>query len=371
MKNFFNKNKSENNIVPLEKVYPLNSKEKWIKDKLKDFRKFLAVSTTGMALGLFGTLIIGTIIAQIALIPGLALLDNVATIVKGAMGAGIGLGVGISMKKKGIQLITSLACGAVGGLAFNYLDGSNQIKTISDPLSCYICVVLSLYLSGLILRKPTPIDILLIPLVGLFFATLYCFSIAILVNYITVGIGYVIKVSFDVVPILMCIIVSVLVGMTLTAPISSVAICITINIGAVPLAAGAAMIGCCTQMVGFAVQSAHDNKWGNVLAVGIGTSMLQFKNIIKKPIVWLPTIIASAILGPFAYVLNLTCTSTGAGMGTCGIVGILEGFYSSNYAWDKILWILLFCIVLPIILVYAIDTLFRKFNLIKKGDLVI
>ena len=145
------------------------------------------------------------------------------------------------------------------------------------------------------------------------------------------------------------------------------------------MAAAAALIGCCTQMVGFAVHTARDNKWGSVIAVGIGTSMLQFKNIIRNPLIWLPTIIASAILGPFAMLFPLdgiakdadtvSALSAGAGMGTSGLVGPLNFFGVIGYD-NWILWvmILVICIAAPIGLVYLLDLLFRKLRWIEKGD---
>ena len=129
-------------------------------------------------------------------------------------------------------------------------------------------------------------------------------------------------------------------------------------------------------MLGFALQTAHDNKWGSVLAVGIGTSMLQFKNIVKKPVIWLPTIIASACLGPLAMLLPLDALgenvasglSVGAGMGTCAFVGQLNFFDAFSYRWDVVLELLGMTVVTPLILVFLIDWLFRKCRWIQKGD---
>ena len=216
-------------------------------------------------------------------------------------------------------------------------------------------------------------DLILIPLVGLTAAMSYSFLLAEWIHYVTIAIQYVVKVSFDVVPFLMCIIISVLMGMALTAPISSVAICVAINIGGVPMAAAAALIGCCTQMVGFAVHTARDNKWGSVVAVGIGTSMLQFKNILRKPLIWVPTIVVSALLGPIAMLLpydkivNSAGLSVGAGMGTCGLVGPLNFFDAFNYHWLVIV-IVLSIIVGAGLLIFFIDLLFRKLGWFKKGD---
>ena len=137
------------------------------------------------------------------------------------------------------------------------------------------------------------------------------------------------------------------------------------------MAAGAALIGCCTQMVGFAAQAVHDNKWGSVLAIGVGTSMLEFKNIIKNPRIWLPTIIASAILGPFAYLFGFATDSVGAGMGTSGFVGLIDTFDVMNYDPLAIVEVIGICVVAPIILVFFLDLLFRKIGWIKKGDLTL
>ncbi|MCR4898027.1 MAG: PTS sugar transporter subunit IIC [Acholeplasmatales bacterium] len=333
----------------------------------KKVRSFIANTTNGMAIGLFGTLIIGTILNLISKIPYCDYVSTFAKYVQSLMGFGIGLGVAIALKEKGIRMVTIAVCGACGTQIFSFIDGGVW-QTFSDPLSCYCASLVGYFAIKLIMRRQTPVDILLIPLVGLICTMFYSFFVADYVHYITVGIGEVIEASFDVVPLLMCIIVSVLVGMALTAPISSVAICVAIAIGNTPLAAGAALVGCCTQMVGFAVHTARDNKVGSVIAVGIGTSMLQFKNIVKKPLIWLPTIIASAILGVFAYVFKFKTDSVGAGMGTSGLVGILDTFDVMGYKPLAIIEVLGICVVAPIALVFGLDLLFRKIGWIQKGD---
>jgi uncharacterized membrane protein len=179
----------------------------------------------------------------------------------------------------------------------------------------------------------------------------------------------------------MGIVISVVMGMALTAPISSAAIAAMIFVtsggsgsdAGLMIASGAAIVGCCTQMVGFAVQSRKDNSIGMVISIGIGTSMLQFKNILKKPIIWLPTIIASAILGPVATcALQLVCMGSSAGMGTAGLVGIIGTINSMPLdSWQ--LWVGIFGLELiaPAVLVFFIDLLFRKLNWIKPGDLTV
>ena len=351
------------------------------KEKLTSAKNWIMKTTNGMAIGLFGTLIIGTIIDLFAKIPGLEQIGVWSGVVSGLMGAGIGLGVAISLKMEGVSLVMAASAGAIGNYAFMWLssDGDNQWKAtlIKDPLSCYLAVVVAILVVKAIMRKKTPVDLILIPFVGIVAAILYSFLLAEWVHFFTVGIGQLVEISFATFPFFFCIVTSVLVGMALTAPISSVAICLAITIGKTPVAAAAALIGCCTQMLGFAVHTAHDNKVGSVLAVGLGTSMLQFKNIIRKPIVWLPTIIASAILGPLAQLFpvnNLPETTIGAlsvggGMGTSGLVGPLN--FLGAIGWDSgLTWLLigLVCILAPIVLVFFLDLLFRKLGWIEKGD---
>lgn len=330
-------------------------------------KEFLMRTTNGMALGLFGTLIIGTILSAVSDIPGLETVDTFATLIKSLMGAGIGLGVALSLKKDGIHAVTLMAAGLAGTLMFSFSEG--QFYTASDPLSCYVCTLIAL--GALSLLKRTPLDLILVPLIGLGAALAYCYLLADPVHHITLFIGDIIKASFDLAPLPMCIVVAVLVGMALTAPISSVAICVAIQIGNVPLAAGAALIGCCVQMVGFAIQSAYDNGPDRVIAVAIGTSMLQFKNIIRKPMVWLPTIITSAILAPFAYFFNFATDSVGAGMGTSGFVGLIDTFKVMSYDPVAIVQVLCVCVLGAAALVFVIDRAMRYKGLIEKGDLVI
>lgn len=358
---------------------------------LKRFKDVLMKTTNGMAIGLFGTLIIGTVIALFAKIPGLEKINDWAKIIQGLMGAGIGLGVALALKRDGVTVVTLTAAGFVGNYAWEWLSFKTlatgvggevglqyTVNSIGDPLSCYAAVMLAAIVLKYVMRKKTPVDLILIPLVGLTVAISYSFLLAEWVHYITIGIQFVIKASFDAVPVLMCIIIAALMGMALTAPISSVAICVAIKIGEVtPLGAAAALIGCITQMVGFAVHTARDNKWGSVIAVGIGTSMLQFKNILRKPLIWVPTIFVSACLGPLALLFPYEALSTaegvgsslsvGAGMGTCGLVGPLNFMSAFDYHWLTIV-LILSIIVGSGVLVFLVDLLFRKLEWFKKGD---
>ena len=371
---FFLIRKIRGTFMPMEETVIQNQENTPKESVWKKIQTFLMKSTNGMALGLFGTLIIGTIIALFAKIPvpGFDQIAAFATLVKGLMGAGIGLGVALSLGCQGVSVVAIMAAGAVGNLGFGFGLTDYQMITYSgDPLSCYCSSIIAYFDITKIMRRKTPVDLILIPLVGLGFALIYCFLGSYWIHQVTILLGDVIKASFDVIPFLMCIIVSVLVGMALTAPISSVAICVAVGIGNVPLAAGAALIGCCTQMVGFATQAARDNKWGSVVAIGIGTSMLEFKNIIKNPRIWLPTIIASAILGPFAYLFNFATDSVGAGMGTSGFVGLIDTFDVMGLSFLTFIEVFGICVIAPIALVFGLDLLFRKIGWIKKGDLTI
>jgi hypothetical protein len=252
---------------------------------------------------------------------------------------------------------------------------------VGDPLTIYFVVIAAALAMKYVLVKKTPVDIILVPLFGIAVGLIAGLTFRFPTIYVTYGIQWLVNESTNVVPFLMGIIVAVLMGMALTAPISSAAIAAMVFIipaGEDPslyqgllLASGAAVVGCSTQMVGFAIQSRKDNPLGMVISIGIGTSMLQFKNILKKPVVWLPTIIASAILGPISTcLLKIECMGSSAGMGTAGLVGQIGTISSMGVSsWQAWVGIFGLEIIAPIILVFLIDLLFRKFGWIKEGDL--
>ena len=343
----------------------------------------------GMAYGLFATLIIGTIISTIAgFIPEnifiKEFLTSLATILKMSTGIGIGIGIAHSLKLDGLKLISASVAGGIASYfskikiwelllletSMGEYFSKNTGFTVGDPLSIYVVVIITILLMQGILKKKTPVDIILIPLFSLIVAGLFSVIICGPVSTLTTLVGDFVNRATEYQPLLMGIIISVVMGMALTAPISSAAIAATLGLSG--LAGGASVIGCAVQMVGFAVMSRKDNNIGTVISVGIGTSMLQFKNILKKPVIWLPTIITSAILGPIGtMVFKLKCNSSGAGMGTSGLVGIfgtIEEMGGFNNSW---LAILILLIVAPIVLVWLIDVIFRKVKLIKKGDLTV
>lgn len=308
---------------------------------MKKFVDFISKTSSGMAMGLFATLIIGSIIKQLCSFgEGWKTGQDIATVIMSLMGVGIALGVAISMKKDLtiLEIASLLGIGAIAS-ALNLKAYNEPIPTFTvnggskNPLLIYIVIILTIFVCKFILRKKTPIDILLVPFTYIIVGTLLSYALLYPCYYIIYGIQRLVEVSMPLMPELMSIIISIVMGMVLTMPISSVAVCVAINIGSVPLAAGAALIGCSAQMIGFAAMSFRaKNSIGKSIGVGIGTSMLYWPNIIKKPIIWLPTILSSLVLGPIGVcLLNTQGTSAGAGMGTCGLVGQISSMEVMGY----------------------------------------
>ena len=356
---------------------------------------FITITLSGMANGLFATLIIGTIFSTIGSIfatwSDISFFNflsetfgtntnnvGLSLVLKNLTGVGIGVGIALALK---LDPLKTIILGAVGELAAYFSMGMDPVKQtpivsnslkVGDPLTIYLVCIAVALLIKLVLKKKTSVDILIVPLLGCTIGLLASLALRYPSAYITYGIQWLISKGTQTVPFLMGIIVAVLMGIALTAPISSAAIAAIIFSGNMPglaLAGGAAVVGCSTQMVGIAIQSKRDNRIGQVISVGIGTSMLQFSNIIKKPIIWLPSIISSAILGPISTCLiKVECTGASAGMGTAGLVGQIGTFSSMGNTWQT--WFAIFGleIVLPLILTFIIDLIFRRLNLISDGD---
>lgn len=354
--------------------------EKEIREtKFKKFLSFIVDSFNGMAYGLFSTLIIGVIIEQIAKlllnVDSLNGLGNnvllLASILKGFMGIGIGVGIGYSLKEDGLKLVV---LGLVGGIAANfkyltsYFGLSVNDNILNDPMVVYLSVTSVYFTFKYLLKKKTPIDIILIPLLGSVVGFMTTYLIGHPIKVVMMSLGSYIQTATSYQPFLMGVVISVLMGMFLTMPISSAAIAISISLGGI--AGGAAVVGCSVQMVGFMIMSRKDNNLGTIISIGIGTSMLQFKNIVKKPIIWLPTIIVSALLGPIStLLLKMETNFIGSGMGTSGLVGQIATLDAMGYSVIVFIKIILLHIVIPVVLVYLLDVLFRKKGLILEGDL--
>ncbi|MDY0211277.1 MAG: PTS sugar transporter subunit IIC [Acholeplasma sp.] len=334
--------------------------------KRKQVLHFFITSFNGMAIGLFSTLIIGVILSQFSKIaygiPGFdfvgdSLLD-LSGILKPLMGIGIGFGISIALKLEGIKLVVS---GIAGGISTSLYN---------DPMVAYFTTISVYFLLKYALSKKTPVDIIIVPLFGVLLAFGVASLIGLPVKTAMTALGDFIQYATELQPLLMGVLIAVIMGMALTAPISSAAIAISISLGGI--AGGAAVVGCSIQMLGFAVMSRKDNNIGTVISVAIGTSMLQFKNILEKPIIWLPTIIVSAILGPIStLVFKTETTPSGAGMGTSGLVGQFGTLDAMGQNVNAFLAIIVLQIILPIIMVYGLDVLFRKKGFIQPGDLKI
>jgi uncharacterized membrane protein len=339
--------------------------------KERKVKGFVMTTMNGMVYGLFATLIIGVIIKQIGALLDLHLLEVIIyERLAALMGVGIGIGIGISLKMNGLKLVVA---GVIGGIASSFtlmLDGTWLTGlAANEPVKTYLVTIFGIILMEKLLVKRTPVDILLIPLTGVAIAVLLTLGIGGPIRQVIMWIQQFITWTFEFAPIPMSIIVAVVMGMLLTSPLSSAAIAISINLSGI--AGGAAVIGCTAQMIGFAIQSRKDNSIGMVLSIAFGTSMLQFKNILKKPIIWLPTIITSAILGPIFYIFFKTMTtSAGAGMGSSGLVGQLQTLAAMEYSLSAWLSVILM-ITLSAALVFAIDLIFRKKGLIVLGDLAV
>ncbi|HOI46466.1 MAG TPA: PTS sugar transporter subunit IIC [Bacilli bacterium] len=317
---------------------------------------YFVKTLNGMALGLFSTLIIGAIIGQIGDLVGWQPLIDLSGFLKSFMGIGIGLGVAWSLGLTGLPLIAGAVAGGVA------------TKVANDPMVAYLTAVAAIEGTRNILRKKTPVDILLVPAISVAIAFTVANIIGGPVSYMMQSIGRFVQMATEYQPFMMGVIIAVVMGMVLTAPISSAAIAYAITLNGI--AGGAALIGGVVQMIGFAVMSRKDNNIGQVLSIAFGTSMLQFKNVLRKPIIWLPTIIVSAILGPVSTIIfKIETAATGSGMGTSGLVGQFATLEVMGYTVPVFISIFILHFVLPIVLVFAVDWFFRKKNWIKPGDL--
>lgn len=337
---------------------------------------------SGMALGLFSTLIVGTILQQISKFIGgtvgdtLFLISKLATILTGA---GIGCGVAYKFKESPLVLLSAATAGMVGAYATNIVKGTLLLSdtatpTIAfaspgEPLGAFIAAYIAITMGHLVSGK-TKVDILVTPIASIASGSIAGLLIGPAISNFITALGELINWGTERQPILMGIIVSIIMGIVLTLPISSAALGISLKLGGI--AAGAACIGCCANMVGFAVASYRENKIGGLFAQGIGTSMLQMPNIVKKPIIWLPAIISSAILGPISALIGMTNNPTGSGMGTSGLVGQFMAFDSMVPTFGtagSIGLILLMHFILPAAISIIVSEFMRKKSWIKFGDM--
>lgn len=354
-------------------------------EKLKAFlkRKNIVISAKrygvdalgAMAQGLFCSLLIGTIIKTLGQQLGVAFLVDMGGFATAMSAPAMAIAIGYALQAPPLVLFSLAAVG----------QAANSLGGAGGPLAVLFIAILAAEL-GKVVSKETKVDLLVTPAVTIASGVALSYLIAPPVGAVADAFGTVINKTTQLQPFWMGIAVSVLVGIALTLPISSAAICHTL--GLVGLAGGAAVAGCCAQMVGFAVMSFRENRWGGLVSQGIGTSMLQMGNIVKNPRIWIPPILASAITGPIAtcvFGLQMNGDPINSGMGTCGLcgqIGVWTGWLApSEKAVEKVgavamtpgvmdwVGLVLICFVLPALLTWLFGLFFRKIGWIKDGDL--
>lgn len=333
------------------------------------FKRYFIDAMGAMAQGLFASLLIGTIISTIGTQTGITVLNEIGDFAKSVTGSAMAVAIGYALQAPALVLFSLLAVGMA----------SNQLGGAGGPLAVLIIAIISAEF-GKAVSKETKIDIIVTPFVTIVIGVLLSMAIAPFIGNVASSFGKAIMWATELQPFVMGILISVIVGIALTLPISSAAICSALSLTG--LAGGAALAGCCAQMVGFAVMSFRENKMGGLIAQGIGTSMLQMGNIVKNPKIWIPPIITSAICGPIAtciFKLEMNGAAISSGMGTCGFVGqigvytgwvndIALGLKSSITATDWI-GLILISFVLPAIITWVLGLVFRKINWIRENDL--
>lgn len=334
------------------------------KDIEISWRRYFIDALGAMAQGLFCSLLIGTIIDTVGDLTGWKFLVEIGKYASGMSGPAMAIAIGYALKAPNLVLFSLAAVGS----AANSLGGAG------GPLAVLVIAIIAAE-CGKLVSKETKVDILVTPTVTIFTGVALAAGIAPYIGKAASAFGTLIMQATELQPFLMGMLVSVLVGIALTLPISSAAICAAL--GLTGLAGGAAVAGCCAQMVGFAVMSFRENRWGGLVSQGLGTSMLQMGNIVRNPRIWIPPIVASAITGPLAtclFKLEMNGPAVSSGMGTCGLVGqigVYTGWVESGNAITAMDWIglLLICFVLPAVLCWLGGLLLRRIGWIKEGDL--
>lgn len=390
--------KSEGPLAYLSAEKPKNRAKEIVK---KYCKRYFIDAFTGMAQGLFCTLIAGTILAQIASWcgdNGFALaLDYISRMAKVLMGAGIGVGIAHKLGAKPLVIFSAAVTGLVGAFAGQMVEALvhgahfdivvlDVLKTASvgNPIGAYITSLLTIEIAGLYAGK-TKLDIVLVPL-GMMALTLAAVFVAWpfikLIDLFAKAIVLLIEAGVAV-KVLTGMVVAIVMGILLTMPTSSAAIWVAIatssialeNPDAFAIAGGAAVAGCAAHMIGFAVATVRENKISGIISQGIGTSMLQIPNIMKKPIIMVPEIVASAISGIVAVLLGLRCDAAGGGMGTSGLVGVFRSIDVSVQAglpkWQVALGVVLCMFVIPAAVSFLVDLGLRKLGKIKPEDVVL
>ena len=342
-------------------------------------KRYFIDAMSAMAQGLFCTLLVGTILNTLGSQFNIPYLNQIIVTLgsgENAIGYTIG-GLASALVGPGIAIAIGFALEAPPLVLFSLIPvgfSANAIGGAGGPLAVYVVAIVACEL-GKVVSKETKIDILVTPIITILVGIGLSGLIAAPIGKAAQAVGTAIMWATNLQPFLMGIAVSVLVGIALTLPISSAAICAAL--GLTGLAGGAAVAGCCAQMVGFAVMSFRENRWSGLIAQGIGTSMLQMPNILKNLKIWIPPILASAITGPLAtcvFKLEMNGSPVSSGMGTCGFVGqigVYTGWISTGKVITPMDWVglILICFILPAILSVLFCSILRKWGWIKPNDL--
>ncbi len=323
---------------------------------MKTLKKYCVDSLAYMAQGLFATLIVGSILNQVGVLVNDSVItpflcDAVFPAAKVMTAPVISMAVAYGLGSDALVIFASGVAGYIGG----------------DPVSALLAGITA-NIFGMLLSKKTKLDILITPIITVMSAGFVAALLGPVISDLMQKLGEVIMWATQQQPFIMGIVVSVVMGMVLTLPISSAALAYMLGLSG--LAAGAATVGCCCQMVGFAVMSFRANGFGGLLAQGLGTSMLQVPNIMKKPAIWLPTIFSSAVLGPVStMVFKMTNLPYGAGMGTSGLVGQFGAFEAMGATPTVFVQVLLMHFILPAALTLFFSSAMKKASLFNDGDL--
>ena len=362
----------------------------------KYLHRYFIDAMGAMALGLFASLLIGTIFGTLYKYTSLEMLNTIATYAKAATGMAIGVAIAYKLGAHPLVIFSCAAVGAMsnamgaiisgnGGAMLKWAatagDGSGVFYS-AGPAGAFFAVIIACEIGQLVSRK-TKIDILVTPVVTLVVGFAASWLLCPLVSYVMYYLGSFVSFATTFQPLLMGVALAVVMGVVLTLPISSAAICAMIfsesaylvaqtngTAEGFLLAGGACVAGCCAQMVGFATVSFRENGWGGVVSQGLGTSMLQMGNIVRKPVIWVAPTLAAAVTGPVStMIFKLKCSGVAAGMGTCGLVGPIGVIDSTEPGVTMWVGLLLVCIVLPALLSFVFNEIMRKLGWIKNGDM--
>ena len=341
-------------------------------DNKFSLREYFTKALNGMALGLFSSLIIGLILKQVGEQLNIPVLISFGQIAQFLMGPAIGAGVAHAIGAPSLVIFASLVTGAIGANPFVLKEPGLYLIRAGEPASAFVAALVGAEIARRVAGK-TKVDIVLIPAITIITGGLAGNFIGPRVASLMSGLGHIINTATELQPIPMGIIVAIIMGMVLTLPISSAALAITLGLSG--LAAGAAVVGCAAQMIGFGVSSYRENGFGGLIAQGLGTSMLQVPNIIRNPLIWIPPTVASGILGPLATtIFKMENNSVGAGMGTSGLVGQFGTFAkmvteNGESPTTVLIKVIILHFILPAIVSLIISEFMRKKGWIKSGDM--